>query len=317
MSVPAARSTAAPRWVAAPRRSHALQCHFRGPRSSCRGPRRTPGCRLHPTTRACPQTACSAWHARHDRVKRGSTAHLRAPGEVPVVQAQRAELGVAAAHAHAAHAHVRRQLGHRRLAAQLIPAEPKRWCDDRRAGTVEACGGRRRDVLPYDCALPNVLRSSGCSSTRSPCSDRGSSDCTVCRAHATHFRFLRHGFCLPPVARRLWSESREIPADTQAGGLLMLRSPCIGDRSLRPRHGEAQSGPRRRCSRRLCLCPAASCPLVPRCPSRSQLPSRPASTRRQPVKRAAAGEAALHGASARGRAGWRRLRGCSRQQSPP
>ena len=27
----------------------------------------------------------------------------------------------------------------------------------------------------------------------------------------THFLFLRQGFCLPPVARRLWSESREIP----------------------------------------------------------------------------------------------------------
>lgn len=39
-----------------------------------------------------------------------------------MVEAQRAELGVAAAHAHAAHAHVGGQLGHGSLAAQLIPA---------------------------------------------------------------------------------------------------------------------------------------------------------------------------------------------------
>jgi hypothetical protein len=28
----------------------------------------------------------------------------------------------------------------------------------------------------------------------------------------TYFLFLRHAFCLPPVALRLWRESREIPA---------------------------------------------------------------------------------------------------------
>jgi hypothetical protein len=30
-------------------------------------------------------------------------------------------------------------------------------------------------------------------------------------------RFLRQGFCLPPVLRRLWRESREIPAERTAG----------------------------------------------------------------------------------------------------
>lgn len=30
-------------------------------------------------------------------------------------------------------------------------------------------------------------------------------------------RFLRQGFCLPPVLRRLWRESREIPAGADGG----------------------------------------------------------------------------------------------------
>ena len=33
----------------------------------------------------------------------------------------------------------------------------------------------------------------------------------------THLRFLRQGFCLPPVSRRLWRESREIPAGADGG----------------------------------------------------------------------------------------------------
>ena len=34
----------------------------------------------------------------------------------------------------------------------------------------------------------------------------------------THLRFLRQGFCLPPVLRRLWRESREIPEGGADGG---------------------------------------------------------------------------------------------------
>lgn len=33
----------------------------------------------------------------------------------------------------------------------------------------------------------------------------------------TYLRFLRQGFCLPPVLRRLWRESREIPRVRTAG----------------------------------------------------------------------------------------------------
>ena len=31
-------------------------------------------------------------------------------------------------------------------------------------------------------------------------------------------RFLRQGFCLPPVRRRLWRESREIPEGREGDG---------------------------------------------------------------------------------------------------
>lgn len=34
----------------------------------------------------------------------------------------------------------------------------------------------------------------------------------------TYFLFLRHAFCLPPVALRLWRESREIPAKIEKQG---------------------------------------------------------------------------------------------------
>lgn len=140
-------------------------------------------------------------------------AHLGAPGEVAVVQAQRAELGVAAAHAHAAHAHVGRQLGHGGLAAQLIPAA-------QRGGRGRASGKRR---------LERALcrqRGSLCFSKRACAARRGAAtpSCArpklvasrprlrAARLATAHFRFLRHAFCLPPVARRLCRLSREIPA---------------------------------------------------------------------------------------------------------
>ena len=37
-------------------------------------------------------------------------------------------------------------------------------------------------------------------------------------------RFLRQGFCLPPVSRRLWRESREIPEGGEGDGDGILAS---------------------------------------------------------------------------------------------
>ncbi len=50
-------------------------------------------------------------------------------------------------------------------------------------------------------------RAAGCASTQTA----PSGGC-ACSKGGAHFLFLRHFFCLPPVRRRLCSESREMPA---------------------------------------------------------------------------------------------------------
>ena len=68
-------------------------------------------------------------------------------------------------------------------------------------------------------------------------------------------RFLRQGFCLPPVARRLWRESREIPegraddgeseVSTVCGGKIMAvrrMTPASGRRDARDATGARRGG---------------------------------------------------------------------------
>jgi len=119
-------------------------------------------------------------------------ARLGAPREVARVQAQRAELVVAAAAAHLPDRHVGRQLGVGRLPAQLEPG---------------GRAARRSALLLFIEQMWVHQHAAGRASTGAA----PGGGCARGKAGA-HFLFLRHFFCLPPVRRRLCSESREMPA---------------------------------------------------------------------------------------------------------
>ncbi len=68
-------------------------------------------------------------------------------------------------------------------------------------------------------------------------------------AAATHFLFLRHLFCLPPVRRRLWRLSREIPALPTA-----QKSQASAGHSTRSPSATRLALARTRLSFRCCMC---------------------------------------------------------------
>ena len=102
-----------------------------------------------------------------------------------MVQAQSPELEVASPHAHPSHRHIAGDLGVGGLAPHLVPAS--RQHDNTRSyvhKTFQEPSGRREVREAATCSCPE----------------------------GAHFRFFRHFFCLPPVRRRLCSESRLMPA---------------------------------------------------------------------------------------------------------
>jgi hypothetical protein len=185
-----------------------MRCTPRPARASCASPPAGGAARQHlhsvqcalpwrrpvlarPSSKTEQQQFSTAAHAKGPEVSGGARcAHLGAPREVARVQAQRAELVVAAAAAHFPDRHVGRELGVGRLPAQLEP------------------GGRRAaQSAPLGRQVQARQRAAGCASTETAPSDGCARD-----GGGTHFLFLRHFFCLPPVRRRLCSESREMPA---------------------------------------------------------------------------------------------------------